>query len=163
MSGKVEYYTMTVYPDVLLSIRDLYEDLIGLAEQYVEESGLELTTNRERLIEYIGALAASPDHVLSVLRLGGETAGFAVTAIESSWSEEPLASLMLYYVDKPHRRHYAINALMRECERVAKASGAAYWFANTVSSISNRATRAFEMICMRHGMEPGSANYMKEF
>ena len=140
----------------------LEPELLVLAEDYSNESGLNLTFDLGHSKSSLHNFASSDNCIILVIFKGSSLIGFAIIAFDRLWSIKENCTLYMFYIVPEHRTYVPSKRLIDACCDIAKDRGAVTMFSNTISKINERTTKAYEALLKRKGFEVVSPLFMKE-
>lgn len=131
--------------------------IISLAQDYVNESSLEVTLNEDAVVSAF----RHPECSIYALRVDAEFYGFALVNPANLFVHERIGSLSMFYVAPSFRDGRVAYKFMKDIlDR--ELGNYTYFHSSSISEIDDRTTRAYEALLRRLGFSYISKNYVKK-
>lgn len=141
--------------------------LLGLS--FFEESPFAakgMTLSPTRIVSSLAAMIDSPDCVVHVVRQDGKVVGGALWALDSSWTEEPIAIEVLFYMHPQYRRRALSKALLQAGIDACYNAGARLMYSTSTAGFDDNGAnaRAYNMLFQSCGFSimPNSCFLIRE-
>jgi len=125
--------------------------LVSLALDFLEEANWGVTPDPARIYDYVGEVAFDPRFCFYTALVDDVIVGFCIGSSSAIFSKEPIGTLEFLYVKKEHRSLHIASMLLTAMRDDLVGKGCARIYANSVSEISPRNSRAFSAIIRRLG------------
>lgn len=125
--------------------------LVAIGLEFIEEANWGLTPDPGRIYDYIGEIGGDPRFCVYTALVDDIIVGWVVGSASCIFSKEPIGTLEFLYVKKEHRSLRLASMLLTAMRDDLVSKGCTRIYANSVSEISPRNSKAFSAIIRRLG------------
>lgn len=144
-------------------------DLGILGLSFFEESPFAskgMTLCPERIVMTLTAMLASPEYIILLCREDERIVGFAIWALDASWTKEPIAIEVLFYMHPEYRRRSLSKGLLQASIDACYNAGARLMYSTSTAGFDDNGAnaRAYNMLFQSCGFSimPNSSFLIRE-